>query len=89
MLNIKYERDLYWDKYQFDPDKLEHKNNHNKVNDRVESNDLVTNSHVSDALRFAIFDFRRVNPFSPDISPRPNSPPKLKNQQEQVAVISD
>ena len=46
-----YERDRYWDEDLYDQEKLEHNYNHYKPNDRMESKDLITVSHASDALR--------------------------------------
>ena len=46
----------------YDQDKLEYKDTHNKPKDRIESYDLITDAHVSDALRYALIDLWTVNP---------------------------
>ena len=85
----QYECETYWNEGLFDGDKLEYKDTHNKPNDQFESNDLIRDSHVSDALRKAIFDLRTVNPQSTDRSPLPNFPPRPQNHRRQIAVIDN
>ena len=50
---------------------------------------MITDAHVSDALRYAVIDLWTVNPQLPDITPLPNFRPKPQNQQRQIAVIND
>ena len=50
----QYGLDPYWDEDLIDQDKLEYKDTYNKPNDQIESDDLITDAHVSDALRFAL-----------------------------------
>ena len=46
--------DFYWDEDLYDQDVLEYKDTYNKPNDQVKSDDLITDAHVSDALRYAL-----------------------------------
>ena len=50
---------------------------------------MITDAHVSDALRHAIIDLWTVNPQLPDTSAIPNFRPRPQNQQRQTAVIDD
>ena len=52
----QYGFDTYWDEEIYDQDKLEYKDTHNKPNDHIESDDLITDAHVSDALRYPVID---------------------------------
>ena len=56
------------DKYDQDQDKLEYKDTYTKPNDQIGSDDLITDAHVSDALRYALIDLWTVNPHLPDTS---------------------
>ena len=47
----QYGFDPYWDEELYDQDKLEYKDTYNKPNDQIGSDDLITDAHVSDALR--------------------------------------
>ena len=85
----QYEFDPYWDEKIYDQDKLEYKDTYNKPNDQIESDDLITDAHVSDDLRYAVIDLWTVNPQLPDTSPLPNFRPRPQNQQSQIAVIDD
>ena len=85
----QYGFDPYWDEEIYDHDKLEYKDTYNKPNDQIESDDLITDSHVSDALRYAVIDLWTVNPRLPDTSPLANFRPRPQNQQRQKAVIGD
>ena len=40
-----------WDEDLYDQDKLEYKDTYDKPSDQIESDDLITDAHVSDALR--------------------------------------
>ena len=62
-------RDPEWDEDLYDTDKLQYRHNHKEANDQIESNDLITDSNVSDALRHAKVDFWTVNPQLRDKSP--------------------
>ena len=68
---------------------MEYKDTYNKRNDQNETDDLITDGHVSDALRNAIKDLWTVNPHLPVTSPLPNFQPIPQNQQTQIAVIDD
>ena len=83
----QYGFDLYWDEELYDQDKLEYKDTYNKPNDQIEFDDLITDAHVSDALRHALIDLRTVNPILPDTSALPNFRLRPQNQQRQTAVI--
>ena len=48
--------DPYWDEDLYDQDKLEYKDTYNKPNDQIESDNLITDAQVSDALRYALID---------------------------------
>ena len=85
----QYGLDPYWGEHFFDQDKLEHKDTFNKPNDQIESDDLITDAHVSDALLYALIDLWTVNPHLPDTSSLPNFQPRPQNQQRQIAVIED
>ena len=73
----------------YDQDKLEYKDTYNKPKDQIESDDLITVAHVSDALRYAVIDLWTVNPQLPDTSPLPNFRLRPQNQQRQIGVIDD
>ena len=87
----QYGFDPYWDEDLCDPDKLQYKDTYNKPNDndQIEYDDLITDAHVSDALRYALIDLWTVNPHLPDTSALPNFQPRPQNQQRQIAVIGD
>ena len=85
----QYGFDPYWDEEINDQDKLEYKDTYNKLNDQIECYDLITDAHVSDALRYAVIDLWTVNPQLPDTSPLPNFRPRPQNQQRQIAVIDN
>ena len=68
---------------------MEYKDFYNKPSDQIESDDLNTDAHVPDALRYALIDLWTVNPFSPDTSALLNFQPRPQNQQRQKAVIDD
>ena len=68
---------------------MEYKDTYNKPNDRNECDDLITDAHVSDALRHALIDLWAVNPHLPDTSALPNFRPRPQNQQRHTAVIDD
>ena len=65
IVDPQYGRDLYWDEYLYSQDKLEYKDTHNKPNDQIESNDLKTDSHISNALQYTLIDLFTVNPNFP------------------------
>ena len=85
----QYGLDPFWDEDLCDPDKLEYKDTYKKPNDQIESDDLVTVAHVSDALRYAVIYLWTVNPHLPDTSALLNFRPRPLNQQRQTAVIDD
>ena len=68
---------------------MEYKNTNNKPNDQTESDDLITDAHVSDALRYALIDLWTLSPHLFDISSLPNNQPRPQNQQRQIAVIDN
>ena len=68
---------------------MECKETYNKPNNQIESDDLITDAHVSDALRYALIELWTVNPHLPETSALPNFPPRPQNQQRQTAVIDD
>ena len=68
---------------------MEYKETYNKPDDQIESDDLITDAHVSDALRYALIDLWTVNPHLPDTSALPNFQPRPQNLQRQTAVIDD
>ena len=85
----QYGLDSYWDEEIYDQDKLEYKDTYNKPNNQIECDDLITDAHVSDALRYAVIDLRTVNPRLPDTSALPNFRPRPQIQQRQIPVIDD
>ena len=68
---------------------MEYKDTYNKPKDQIECDDLITDAHVSDALRHAMIDLWTVNPHLPDTSALPNFRPRPQNQQRQTAVNDD
>ena len=52
----QYGLDRYWEEDLFDQHKLEYKNTYKKPNDQIESDDLITDAYVLDALRYALID---------------------------------
>ena len=85
----QYGFDPHWDEELYDQDKLEYKDTYNKPNDRIECDDLITDAHVSDALRHALTDLWTANPHLPDTSALPNFRPRPQNQQRHRAVIDN
>ena len=85
----QYGIDPYWDEELYDQDKLEYKDTYNKPNDQIESDDLISDAHVSDTLPYALIDLWTVNPHLPDTSALPNLQPRPQNLQRQTAVIDD
>ena len=83
----QYGLDPYWDEELYDQDKLEFKDTYNKPSDQIESDDLITDAYVSEALRYALIDLWPVNPHLPDTSALPNFQPRPENLQRQTAVI--
>ena len=68
---------------------MEYKDTYNKPNDQIDCDDLITEAHVSDALRHALIDLWTVNPHLPHTSALPNFRPRPQNQQMHTAVIDD
>ena len=68
---------------------MEYKDTYNKPNDPIEQDDLITDAHVSDALRYVLIDLWVINPHLLDTSSLPNFQPRPQNQQRQIAVIDD
>ena len=89
LIEPQYGLDPYWDEDLYDQDKLEYKDTYNKPNDQIESDDLTTDAHVSDALRYALIDLWTVKPQIPDTSALPNFQPRPRNQQKQKPVIDE
>ena len=85
----QYEFDPYWYEELYVQDKLKYKDFYNKPNDQIECDDLITDAHVSDALRYALIDLWTVNQHLPDTSTLPNFPPRPQNPQRRTAVIDD
>ena len=85
----QYGFDPYWDEELYDQDKLEYKDTYNKRNQQIECDDLITDAHVSYALRYALMDLWTVNPHLPDTSALPNIRPRPQNQQRQITVTDD
>ena len=85
----RYGLDPYCDEELYDRDKLVYKDTHKKSNDQIEIDDLITDAHVSDALRYALMDLWTVKPHLRDASPLPNFQLRPQNQQRQLAVIND
>ena len=52
----QYGFDPYSDEELYDQDELEYKDTYNKPSDQIEYDDLITDAHVSDALRYALID---------------------------------
>ena len=68
---------------------MEYKDTYNKPNDQIKYDALITDAHVSDALRHALIDLWTANPHFPDTSALPNFRPRPQNQQRHTAVIDD
>ena len=83
----QYELETYWEEDLYDYHKLEYKDTYNKPNDQTENDDLITDAHVSDALRYALIDLWTLNPHLRDISALPSFQPRSQNQQMQIAVV--
>ena len=62
------------------------KHNFNKSLKQNEDDDKITDSHVSDKLRYALIDLRTSNPDMPHTSPLPifRQPPNFKKRQNPV-----
>ena len=89
LVDPQYGLDPYWDDEIYDQDKLEYKDTYNKPNDQIESEDIITDAQVSDALRYALIDLWTVNPHLPDTSALPNFQPRPQNLQRQTVVINN
>ena len=85
----QYGLDPYWDENLNDQDKLVYNDTYNKPSDQIESDDLSTDAHVSDALRYVFIDLWPVNPHLPDTSALPNFQPRPQNRPRHIAVIGD
>ena len=85
----QYARHLYCDEILYNQDKFEYKYTHNKSYDQTGKDDLITDAHASDALRYAFLSLWTINPHLLDTSPLPNFLPRPKNQQRQIALIDD
>ena len=79
----------YWVEDIYDQFKMEFKDTYNKPNDQIESDDLITDAHVSDALPYALIDLWTLNPPLLDKSALLNFQPRPQNEQRQIAVIDD
>ena len=89
IVDSQYGLKPYWEEDLYDQDKLEYKDTYNKPKKQIESDDLNTDAHVSDALRYALIDLWTVNPHLRDSSALPNFQLRPQNQQGQIAVIDD
>ena len=85
----QYGLDPFWVENLYDQDNWECKDTYKKPNDQIESDDLNTDAHVSDAPRYALIDLWTVNPPLLDTSALPNFQPRPQNQHTQIAVIDD
>ena len=85
----QYGLDPSWDEDLYDQGILGYKDTYNKPNDQIESDNSTTDTHVWDAIRFALIDFWTVNPHLLDTSALPNFQPRPQNQQRQIAGIDD
>ena len=56
---------------------------------QIECDDLGTDAHVSDVLRYALIDLWTVNPHLPDTSALRNFRPRPQNHQRRIVVIDD
>ena len=83
-LTLNTERDPYWDEDLYDWDKLDYKETYHKPNDEIESNDLIPDSHVSDALWYALIDSWTINPQLVDTFPLSNFQPRPQNHRRQL-----
>ena len=88
-IDPQYGLDPYWHQKLFDKNKLEYKDTYNKTNEQIESDDLITDAHVSGALQYTLIDLWTANPHLPEISALPNFQPIPQNLQRQTAVIDD
>ena len=68
---------------------MEYRDAYNKPIDRIESDNWMTDVHVSDAVRYALIDLWSVNPHVPNTSSLPNFWPRPQNQQRPIAVNDD
>ena len=68
---------------------MEYKDTYNKPNGQIESDDLITDAHVSNSLRYSLIDLWTVDPHLLDTSALPNFQPRPQSQQRQIAVIDD
>ena len=73
----------------YDQDKLEYQDTYNKTKDQIESDDLMTDAHVSDALNYALTDLWTLKLHLLDTSALPNFQPRPQNQEKHIAVIDD
>ena len=75
--------DPYWDDDFYDQEKLEFKNNFDRSPEQNEGDGVITDSHVSEKLRYVLIDLWTVNPQLLNTSPLPNfrPPPNLSKYQ--------
>ena len=50
-VDLQHGLDPYWGEDLYDQDKLEYKDIYNKLNNQIESDNLITDAHASHALR--------------------------------------
>ena len=61
---------------------MEYKDTYNKPNDQIESDDLITDANLSDALRYALIDLWTLKSRLPATSAIPNFQPRPQNQRQ-------
>ena len=86
-IDPQIELDPFWDEDLPYQGKLEYKDTSNKPKDQIESVDLITDANVLDAIRFAMINFRTMDPHLPDTSSIPCFQPRPENQHRQIAVL--
>ena len=61
----QYQRDLYWDDDVYDQEKLGFRNSSDKSLEQIEDDDIITDSHVPNKLRYPLIDLWTGNPQLP------------------------
>ena len=81
------EQDPYCKDDLYNQENLKYKHNFNRPLEQIEDDDVITHSHVSHELRYALIDIKTVNPQLPNTSPLPKFGPPTNFTKCQTPVI--
>ena len=78
----------YWNNALLEQQILEYKHNFNKPPEEIAHLDIITESKVSEKLRYALIDLWTANPQLTNSSPSPNFSPPNNFTKHQTPVIN-